>query len=185
MKLCSKCKIIKSFIYFYKNRTRKDGFDNQCKNCKIPYRKEHHKRNKEKDNKNSTIWNNKNRNKKWYLKNRDKILQKQKIWLMNNPEKRRQFILKKYNITLDGYNKLLIKQNNKCAICNEFEIAIDKRTNKIKNLSVDHNHITKIVRGLLCTRCNTLIGLARESEEILNKSIEYLRIKKSIMNDIT
>jgi len=54
--------------------------------------------------------------------------------------------MKKYNISIHGYRKL--KGINKCAICGD-----DKR------LVIDHNHETGVVRGILCSRCNTLEGV--------------------------
>lgn len=52
-----------------------------------------------------------------------------------------------YNITLDEFNRLAEKQNNKCAICNQQ-----------KRLVVDHDHDTQKVRGLLCVKCNNLMA---------------------------
>lgn len=47
--------------------------------------------------------------------------------------------------------KLSDAQNGKCAICGKDEKEFTKR------LSVDHNHRTKKVRGLLCFRCNKFL----------------------------
>ena len=61
---------------------------------------------------------------------------------------------KKYGITLLQYNKLLSTQDGVCILCGKK----DAYKNKGRNLFVDHNHQTNIVRGLLCSRCNTMIG---------------------------
>ena len=58
-----------------------------------------------------------------------------------------------------------VNQNGACAIC-----GIVSQ----KPLHVDHNHSTGRVRGLLCTRCNSMIGYARDSVTLLQKGIEYL-----------
>lgn len=74
----------------------------------------------------------------------------------------------KYNLTEEEYLGLFAKQENKCAICGvEF-------TNNIKGF-VDHDHSTNQVRGLLCTKCNTLLGMANDNIEILENAIEYLK----------
>lgn len=73
---------------------------------------------------------------------------------------------KLYRITLKDYNKLLINQNNKCFICGGVD---DKKT-----LSVDHDHRTGKVRGLLCIRCNRLLGYARDNPTILHSAELYL-----------
>ena len=78
-----------------------------------------------------------------------------------------------YGITLDEYNKLLSKQNNKCAICN-----IDnngKYRNKARAFAVDHCHSTNKIRGLLCSDCNTGIGLLKDNINFLESAIKYLK----------
>lgn len=82
---------------------------------------------------------------------------------------RRAYFLKwGYGITPDDYAVLLERQGGNCAICNA-PCPTGRR------LGVDHDHYTKVVRGLLCNRCNTLIGLALESESILEVAADYLR----------
>lgn len=78
----------------------------------------------------------------------------------------------KYGLTSNEYYNLFESQGNRCAICNE------EFSDKLKGV-VDHNHKTEIVRGILCQRCNTLLGMARDDERILEKAIEYLRKYKS------
>ena len=80
---------------------------------------------------------------------------------------------KKYGLTVEGRKELLISQNHKCAIC-----GIDEVEAKRGKLLVDHNHETGQVRELLCHNCNVLIGHCKESEDILLKSIQYLRKHK-------
>lgn len=79
----------------------------------------------------------------------------------------------RYGITLDQYNDLLAAQNNKCAICSiEFDSSI-----KGKTPHIDHDHSTGIVRGLLCHKCNLVIGHADDSIEVLKSAIDYLARK--------
>jgi hypothetical protein len=56
-------------------------------------------------------------------------------------------------------------QNNKCAICGL----------NMEPPNVDHCHQTEKTRDLLCTPCNHLLGNAKESIEILETAIQYLR----------
>lgn len=79
-----------------------------------------------------------------------------------------------FNINIDQYIMMLELQNNKCAICNNPEENICSRSKKIKFLSVDHNHETGEIRGLLCSKCNTGIGLLREDVDIFKNAIKYL-----------
>jgi hypothetical protein len=43
-----------------------------------------------------------------------------------------------------------------------------------RRLSVDHDHATDEIRGLLCQNCNDLLGRARNSVVILQRAIDYL-----------
>jgi hypothetical protein len=79
----------------------------------------------------------------------------------------------KFGITLDDYFSILVKQKNKCAICCLEENSKSKN-GKIKNLSVDHCHKTKKVRGLLCDCCNRGLGCFKDNKQTLQKAIEYL-----------
>jgi len=79
---------------------------------------------------------------------------------------------KAYGITLEQYNELLSSQNHKCAICN-----IDnngKYRNKSRAFAVDHCHSTGKIRGLLCSDCNTGIGLLKDNVNFLESAIKYL-----------
>jgi protein-arginine kinase activator protein McsA len=59
-------------------------------------------------------------------------------------------------------------QNNRCYICNSGPA-------NNQSLHVDHDHITGKVRKLLCNNCNNGIGKLKDSIEILNKAIKYLK----------
>ena len=76
-------------------------------------------------------------------------------------------IIAKYNISDTTYLSLLKKQDNKCAICGQ---PPGKR-----ELSVDHNHQTGEVRGLLCDNCNLGLGNFQDSPFLLNKAISYVQ----------
>lgn len=77
--------------------------------------------------------------------------------------------IRKYNITLDDYNKILFEQGYKCRICN-----IEAKELK-KGLVVDHCHSTGKVRGLLCSKCNMGLGLFEDNPEFLASAEEYLK----------
>ena len=80
--------------------------------------------------------------------------------------------LKKYGLTKETYNEILKQQNNKCAICKNEETNTFK--GQIVNLSIDHNHKTGKVRGLLCLKCNTSLGNLKDDISLFYKCIEYL-----------
>ena len=80
----------------------------------------------------------------------------------------RQSQRKIINLSTYEYAKLLVEQNNACAICGV------SATDMKRELSVDHNHETKKIRGLLCHHCNIGLGNFRDSTTLLSVAIEYL-----------
>jgi hypothetical protein len=72
-------------------------------------------------------------------------------------------ILRKYKLTKQQYESLVAEQGGVCAICGD----------GVK-LSVDHNHTTNKVRGLLCTSCNIGLGLFKDNVKRLYGAIEYI-----------
>ena len=74
-----------------------------------------------------------------------------------------------HGITLEDYNRILLSQNGCCDICKEILSADPNHRH------LDHDHLTKKVRGILCHRCNALLGFAEDSIEKLEQSIVYLR----------
>lgn len=76
------------------------------------------------------------------------------------------------DFTQEDYEELFAQQQGNCAICG-------KHQNKLKRiLSLDHNHKTGQVRGLLCRGCNLGIGCFEENQESLINAITYLRLNK-------
>lgn len=73
----------------------------------------------------------------------------------------------KYGITVEQKDALVEQQGGCCAIClNFFEST--------KDTQVDHCHQTGAVRGILCSRCNTAVGLFKDDALRLQKAIRYL-----------
>ncbi len=71
----------------------------------------------------------------------------------------------RFGITLDEYNALLEAQEGVCAICGQPEIALG-RNGRTRHLSVDHDHRTGQVRGLLCHECNVELGRFEREERL-------------------
>lgn len=97
-------------------------------------------------------------------------LARNKKWREANRERRREYQkdrqLEQYGIGLYDYNVLLEAQGGVCAIC--------KGHPKDRALDVDHCHQRNEVRGLLCSGCNRILGLASDDVERLRAIIEYV-----------
>lgn len=77
-----------------------------------------------------------------------------------------------YGISLEDYNAILEKQNNKCACCGT--ASPSKSPDKWTNFCVDHCHLTGEVRGLLCNSCNIGIGKLGDNLDGVLKAVSYL-----------
>lgn len=86
--------------------------------------------------------------------------------------KTKHYYKSKYGINYKQFYQLLIEQNNLCAICCKPENRVVR--GKLAVLCVDHNHKTKEVRGLLCSKCNFSIGKFKEDPDLLQRVINYL-----------
>jgi len=80
-------------------------------------------------------------------------------------------------ITPEEYESRLREQNGVCAICKQPEAVVSYSGTIM--LSIDHDHQTGRIRGLLCNRCNRMIGLANDSVERLMDAVEYLQNEQS------
>ena len=95
---------------------------------------------------------------------------KNRKWI---PVNNREALLKsRYKMLEEEYEKLFLYQQGKCAICLLPEKS--KLHGKIKNLSVDHDHETDQIRGLLCSCCNALLGQTNDNQFILIQALKYL-----------
>src|SRR6266850_4207245 len=78
-----------------------------------------------------------------------------------------------YGIPIADYEAMLVAHKGKCAACGEGETALSAKGD-VRWLCVDHCHKTGRVRGLLCDRCNNILGRAKDSVDVLQDLIEYL-----------
>jgi hypothetical protein len=92
---------------------------------------------------------------------------------------KKKHTLKKYGISPLDYADMLLKQGGVCAVCKLSETCKDKRSNKVRDLAVDHCHTTGRVRGLLCSRCNKALGGFKDNAELLASAIGYLNANKN------
>ena len=83
---------------------------------------------------------------------------------------RNRFLTTAYGITADEYDAMMTAQGGRCAICG----STDPGDGRSKNMSVDHDHETGKVRGILCTKCNVGLGQFQDDINLLSSAIEYL-----------
>lgn len=94
----------------------------------------------------------------------------------HDPVKHRERMLKKnYGVTVEQYDQMLEQQNGVCAICGKPESRSANGGLGMRPLSVDHCHGSLKIRGLLCSHCNTALGLLNDDIGLFEKAIEYLK----------
>ena len=142
------------YKYIEDIRTSTKKYRNDHREKLVAYQKEYNKPHKNE----RSIYN-----KKYRETHREKLVAHQKEYRKAHRE---EILMKKYRLTIENYDKMLVAQNGVCAICGH--------PPNWRCLSVDHNHITGNVRGLLCSNCNMMLGLVDDSIEILRSAIEYL-----------
>jgi hypothetical protein len=103
--------------------------------------------------------------KKWAEKNKQRVAE----------NARKRHLMTKFGITLDEYDEMLERQDQKCFIC-----GCDAKSPRVKqkNFCVDHDHKTGDVRKILCDSCNLILGNADDDIELLKKCINYLEMHK-------
>lgn len=144
MKICSKCKKEKSPTEFYKHIRMKSGLSSRCKPCCGIISKE------------------------WASKNKEKRIKAVRDFRARNPEAGRRYELKRvYGISVETYERMFREQNGGCKICG-------KQNLDGKRLSVDHDHNTGTIRGLLCHRCNGGLGHFFDDPYLFQSAIKYL-----------
>jgi hypothetical protein len=98
---------------------------------------------------------------------------KRNEWRKKNPERNRQIkmpshLKARYGITLEEYDSIMANASGTCDICG-------LETNRTKKGSqLDHCHRTGKIRGVLCAKCNTALGLFDDNRETLRRAIDYL-----------
>lgn len=88
---------------------------------------------------------------------------------------------RKFGITLDDYDKMLEAQEGRCAICNTKDLTGHGK--KHGRFSVDHDHVTGEVRGLLCHPCNVGLGSFKDNTEFMMNAIRYLDQHAEVYNN--
>ena len=90
-------------------------------------------------------------------------------------DKQRHYSLKRYyGLSLNDYAEMYRVQDGKCGICKLPETDKDRHGN-VRVLAVDHCHKTGSVRELLCYSCNSMLGQARDNEQVLLAGADYIR----------
>lgn len=203
-KICSRCdeNLPATTLFFYKQNGGKYGLSSWCKKCKLDYNKQirieniNKNRNKVFDDSQSKICTRCNdelprtpdyfniegqqndglsyRCKKCSKEygrayNKTPIMRKYYKSEKSRSIRKKCHYKRSFGISVDYLSKLLKAQGYGCAIC-----GTDTPGGRWQSFNLDHDHQTREVRGLLCLKCNRLLGLIEDDPRILKKAISYL-----------
>jgi len=158
IKICSICNVEKPLSGYYSNyRGKPFTYCRSCHRAKVAqWRKENPHATKEAQRRNT-----KKNGRKFYL---NQVEVRKKNWVKYSLQ-RKQW---DGNRKKDRYElawKLEVAQDKKCAIC---------KISFVERYDIDHSHITGLVRGLLCRKCNSGLHYF-EDPEFIKKATEYVR----------
>jgi len=164
-KTCRECGEFKPLSEFYRAAEMRDGYRSECKACNLARRASRYREEpaiRARDLERVQRWRGENPEKYAELQRRTRARPSYRLGL------RRSHLMRKYGITLEQYDAMLLAQGGGCAICGTPEP-------EGTSLHVDHHHDSGEVRGLLCFGCNAGIGQFREDRDLLLAAAEYLR----------
>jgi hypothetical protein len=147
----------------YRERTREQQKERvrAWRDANPEYGKRYYQENKERLRK---------REAEYYKKNREHIKERNKRYASTPEAKRRRRVLrlaKQYGITYEQYTEMAEAQGWTCAACGGEPNGL--------GLVVDHHHGNGRVRGLLCSRCNSALGLIDDSLDKAKALVAYLK----------
>jgi len=172
-KTCTKCKMWRLLKFYYAQKRGRLGRSSRCKDCHRDWARVRHSLRPDRRKKN---WQ------RWYAKNWKAYSQrrkakrdadpawheahraKRKEWQRNNAAAiKERAVCRQFKILPEQYRALVKLQGNRCGICRK----------KIL-LCVDHDHTTGKVRGLLCRKCNSGVGILGDTKRVVKRAYAYL-----------
>lgn len=176
LKVCLKCSKPKTLEQFNTRKVERDGLDTWCVDCRHSAAQQY----------DFSIADGTNRCKLCdqekpvteFVKSRTSSLGvTARCKECDRNDRREKHLLEKYGMTLEQRRYIWESQGRCCAICQTDIYETSRYTH------VDHCHETGKVRGLLCLNCNAGIGNLDDSEEILSRAIDYLRLHKEVAHE--
>jgi hypothetical protein len=84
-------------------------------------------------------------------------------------------IERNYGMTQEEWANMRARQQDRCAICREPAPILVAKNGKVRDgLTVDHDHTTGEIRGLLCGACNAGIARFKHDTKVIRAGIRYL-----------
>lgn len=170
-KWCRPCQQIKPLEAFAKNRSAKDGYQGHCRDCQVKAYQSRQRamgktprpRDVPEGHKYCCSCQQMKPFSEWSRNSRSSDGWQTRCKACASVAGRREYLARKYAMTVEAANELLADQDGKCAICRAAAAV-----------HVDHDHETGKVRGMLCFRCNAALGQFDDQPTVLLRAARYL-----------
>ncbi len=104
---------------------------------------------------------------RYYARKKEKCIQRSRRWRDSHPDRVRASLLRcKYGLSLAAFSEMLAAQGGRCAICRCPQVE--------RTFHVDHDHVTSVVRGVLCNNCNLGLGYFKDNHRALIAAAKYI-----------
>lgn len=178
-KVCGQCKMLRPFADFNKSRRSPDGHQRMCRDCQAEYREatREHRAEYDKQYRKAHPEVGRRASRKYRKAHLDKVRKQAREHAQKSRRERPQqhhardrksALRKNYGLSMIEYQERLERQGGVCAIC-----ARAPNTGR-RYLCVDHDHKTGTIRGLLCNKCNVVLGLVDDDSNVLREMISYV-----------
>lgn len=168
VKGCAKCEKVKPIIEFSK---KKDKYTSICLSCTREYSRRWYLRNVDEHKENTRLRKLERKSAQKIVVPSEKIVEEKRTSKKKEKVTKDSQKLKRHGISQSVYDFMLARYEGKCWICLESAATC-----------IDHDHsccsgvngCEKCVRGVLCGKCNFLLGNAKDDFSILLDAIHYL-----------
>lgn len=151
-KFCPKCKTEKSISEFHKDPTKPDGYNSSCRQCKRAYRISPFYRERERELERTPEW--KARKKRYFQTDKGKFQMSREDHRYRTRNNKNPGA--KHTLTYLEWQYILLKQENKCAVCG---VSFDSDIKPVRDCMVPLSKGGFLTLGnaqALCFRCNTV-----------------------------
>jgi hypothetical protein len=163
---CGACHTRRPASEFRRDSNRSTGIYNLCRSCENARRRSYRAKNRDATNARRRA----NYVPKWdgHCANcGTKLGTRQRLYCGQNCKAKAQHLRQKYDLSLDAFMDLVARQDASCAIC---RTPVTEGGGGV----VDHCHDSGKVRGLLCRKCNSGLGMFRDQPALLRQALAYL-----------
>ena len=171
---CKEPKPPDEFGKLHSKKRQRVNFDSYCRPCRATYNRERRNANRDEMNAASRARYASDPGRQAAYREQQKLPHPDDP-LARNGNTYRSWVarLKRRGIGVSEYNALVETQGDRCAICETSDKG-SGRNGPFDVWQVDHDHVTGVVRVLLCSRCNLALGLFGDDPVRLHAAIGYL-----------